>query len=113
QQLSPHRNQQSRDQGGLTLSLFVLLIVGAFVLVTLAIRLGLHELCYLFDGDETYRASGRSVSSYWLTFNSADDLTFEQAKEGFHDRASNFPTLAAAEYYAAGVNTGRKAMGKR
>src|ERR1700747_2799828 len=74
-------------------TVFVLLGVFGLLLSALAVRIGLHELCYRFDGERT-RPPGRGpINPYWLTFRSPHDVTLEQDREAFHDRTANFPTL--------------------
>ena len=94
---------------GITL---VMLVVLACLLVVLATRIGLHEVCHRFDGEKPGPPGGTSIAPYWLTFRSTHDVTFEQDKEAFHDRAANFPTLELAMHGATRVNQDREARGQ-
>ena len=89
----------------------ILLLLGTLgcVLAALAMRIGLHELCYRFDGS---RPGATSIDRYWLTFKASRDVTYEQGKEAFHDGAANFPTLELATQGATRVNADRKARGQ-
>lgn len=97
------------------ISLFVLGLFGCLVvaaLVVAAIRIGLHEACYAFDGENTRLSGEWSIHPYWLTFRSIHDVTYREDKEAFHDRAANFPTLELAMHGATRVNADRVANGQ-
>jgi hypothetical protein len=91
---------------------FVLLGVFGALLGVFAVRIGLHELCHRFDGERTRPPGGGSINPYWLTFRSTHDVTLEQDREAFHDRAANFPTLELALHDSTRVNADREARGQ-
>jgi hypothetical protein len=91
---------------------FVVLGMFGSLLVIVAVRLGLYEFCYRFDGEKPSPPGGWSINPYWLTFKSTHDVSFEQDKEAFHDRQANFPTLELAMHGSILVNADRKARGQ-
>jgi len=93
------------------ITLFLLGMLGC-LLIVVAARSGLHELCHRFDGDKTGPPGGWSITPYWLTFQSTRDVTFEEGKEAFHDRSARFATLEHAMHDSAPVNAKRKARGQ-